>query len=99
MLAARLRPLPPPRYTSLKRELDRDLAYYDFDRLHHGRLTRGRIPADIVYAANKMKAREANRPIDVRAGSTARRPQRAKEPKRVCGAVRVRGTDPRRGQA
>ena len=44
-----------PRYTSLKRELERYLAYYDFDRVHHGRLTRGRIPADIVYGANKMK--------------------------------------------
>ncbi len=45
-----------PRYSSLTRELDRYLAYYDFDRVHHGRLTRGRIPADIVYGANKMKA-------------------------------------------
>jgi hypothetical protein len=45
-----------PRYSSLKRELERYLAYYDFDRVHHGRLTRGRIPADIVYGANKMKA-------------------------------------------
>jgi transposase InsO family protein len=33
-----------PRYTGLKRELDRHLAYYDFDRVHHGRLTRGRSP-------------------------------------------------------
>ncbi|MGH3093845.1 MAG: helix-turn-helix domain-containing protein [Gaiellaceae bacterium] len=45
-----------PRFTSLKRELDRYLAYYDYDRVHHGLLTRGRIPADIVYGANKMKA-------------------------------------------
>jgi len=44
-----------PRYTSLKRELDRYLVYYNTNRVHHGRLTRGRIPADIVYAANKMK--------------------------------------------
>lgn len=45
-----------PRYTSLRRELDRYLAYYNTDRTHHGRLTQGRIPADIVYGANKMKA-------------------------------------------
>ena len=44
-----------PRYTSLKRELDRYLTYYNTDRVHHGRLTRGRIPADIIYGANKMK--------------------------------------------
>ncbi len=46
-----------PRYTSLKRELDRYLAYYDYDRIHHGRLSQGRIPADIVYGARKMEAR------------------------------------------
>jgi len=45
-----------PRYTGLKRELDRYLTYYNYDRAHHGRLTNGRIPADIVYGANKMKA-------------------------------------------
>src|SRR6266545_2959472 len=32
-------------------------AYYNFDRIHHGRLTRGRIPADVVYGARKMEAR------------------------------------------
>jgi transposase InsO family protein len=46
-----------PRYTSLKRELERYLAYYDYDRVHHGRLTRGRIPAEIVYGARKMELR------------------------------------------
>jgi hypothetical protein len=30
---------------------------YNRDRVHHGRLTRGRIPADIVYGARKMEAR------------------------------------------
>jgi transposase len=44
-----------PRYTGLKRELDRYLDYYNTDRVHHGRLTNGRIPADIVYGANKLK--------------------------------------------
>jgi transposase InsO family protein len=46
-----------PRYTALRRELDTYLTYYNFDRVHHGRLTRGRIPADIVYRAHKMEAR------------------------------------------
>jgi transposase InsO family protein len=43
------------RFQGLKRELERYLAYYNHDRAHTGRLTRGRIPADIVYAAPKMK--------------------------------------------
>ncbi|HEV2769286.1 MAG TPA: DDE-type integrase/transposase/recombinase [Solirubrobacteraceae bacterium] len=46
-----------PRYTGLRRELDSYLTYYNTDRVHHGRLTRGRIPADIVYGARKMEAR------------------------------------------
>jgi hypothetical protein len=33
------------------------LKFYNFYRVHHGRLTRGRIPADIVYGARKMEAR------------------------------------------
>ena len=46
-----------PTYTGLRRELERYLAYYNHDRVHHGRLTRGRIPADLVYGARKMEAR------------------------------------------
>ena len=46
-----------PRYTGLKRELDTYLNFYNNDRVHHGRLTQGRIPADIVYGARKMEAR------------------------------------------
>src|SRR5271170_7365495 len=46
-----------PRYTGLKRELDTYLRFYNSDRVHHGRLTQGRIPADIVYRARKMEAR------------------------------------------
>jgi transposase InsO family protein len=45
-----------PRYTGLKRELDTYLSFYNTDRVHHGRLTQGRIPADILYGARKMKA-------------------------------------------
>src|SRR5947199_895137 len=40
-----------PRYTALSRELDRYLAYYNTDRIHHGRITQGRIPKDIIYGA------------------------------------------------
>jgi transposase InsO family protein len=46
-----------PRSSGLRRELERYLAEYNFDRVHHGRLTAGRIPADIVYGARKMEAR------------------------------------------
>jgi len=46
-----------PRYTGLKRELDTYLRFYNTDRVHHGRLTQGRIPADIVCRARKMDAR------------------------------------------
>jgi Integrase core domain len=46
-----------PRYTGLRRELDTYLRFYNHDRVHHGRLTQGRIPADIVYGARKMEAR------------------------------------------
>jgi transposase InsO family protein len=45
------------RFTGLKRELADYLAYYNNDRAHTGRLTRGRIPADIVYGARKMETR------------------------------------------
>ena len=45
------------RFTGLKRDLEQYVDDYNFDRPHHGRLTRGRIPADIVYGARKMRAR------------------------------------------
>lgn len=44
-----------PRYTGLKRELDTYLRFYNYDRVHHGRLTCGQIPADLVYGARKME--------------------------------------------
>ena len=56
MLAARVRRYIHPRYTGLRRELDTYLRFYNHDRIHHGRLTRGRIPADLVYRARKMEA-------------------------------------------
>jgi transposase len=46
-----------PRLTGLRRELDSYLRFYNYDRVHHGRLTGGQIPADIVYGARKMEVR------------------------------------------
>jgi transposase InsO family protein len=43
------------RYHGLRRELTTYLHYYNHDRPHHGRLTNGQIPADIVYGAHKME--------------------------------------------
>jgi transposase InsO family protein len=45
------------RFTGLKRDLATYVHDYNFERVHHGRLTRGRIPADIVYGANKVRSR------------------------------------------
>jgi transposase InsO family protein len=45
------------RFQGLRRDLDDYLRYYNHERAHTGRLTRGRIPADIVYGAHKMEAR------------------------------------------
>jgi transposase InsO family protein len=43
-----------PRITALRRDLQEYLRYYNFDRAHTGRLTKGRVPADIVFGARKM---------------------------------------------
>ncbi len=45
------------RFTGLRRELDHYLEFFNFDRVHHGRLTAGQIPADVVYGARKMEPR------------------------------------------
>jgi transposase InsO family protein len=45
------------RFEGLRRELADYLRYYNFERAHTGRLTRGRTPAEIVYGARKMEAR------------------------------------------
>jgi transposase InsO family protein len=44
-----------PKLTALRRDLDEYLAYYNTDRAHTGRHTQGRIPAEIVYGARKMR--------------------------------------------
>ena len=45
------------RFTGLKRDLARYLDDYNFQRAHNGRLTRDRIPAEIVYGTRKVTAR------------------------------------------
>ena len=42
------------RLQGLRRELADYLRYYNYERAHTGRLTRGRVPAEIVYGARKM---------------------------------------------
>ena len=44
-----------PKSTALARDLDEYLATYNFDRAHTGRLTQGRLPADIVFGARKTR--------------------------------------------
>jgi hypothetical protein len=44
-----------PKMTALQRDLDEYLHDYNFDRAHTGRLTNGRIPADIVFGARKTR--------------------------------------------
>jgi len=42
-----------PKSTALKQDLQQYLIDYNYDRAHTGRLTQGRLPADIVYGARK----------------------------------------------
>ena len=42
-----------PKSSALKHDLDKYLIDYNYDRAHTGRLTQGRVPADIVYGARK----------------------------------------------
>ena len=46
-----------PHFRGLQRDLADYLRYYNHERTHTGRLTRGRIPAGIVYGARKMETR------------------------------------------
>jgi len=45
------------RFQGLRRDLADYLRYYNSERAHTGRLTHGRMPADIVYGARKMETR------------------------------------------
>jgi transposase InsO family protein len=44
-----------PKLTALQRDLDEYLTSYNFDRAHTGRITNGRVPADIVFGARKTR--------------------------------------------
>jgi transposase InsO family protein len=46
-----------PSLMGLRRELEDYLGYYNFERPHDGRLTKGATPAELVYGARKMEAR------------------------------------------
>jgi hypothetical protein len=41
--------------TALQRDLEEYLDDYNFDRAHTGRLTQGRVPADMVFGARKTR--------------------------------------------
>jgi transposase InsO family protein len=41
----------------LRRDLDQYITFYNTDRTHNGRITKGRIPADIIDPAHKMRPR------------------------------------------
>lgn len=45
-----------PKITALRRDLDEYLDEYNFDRAHNGRLTKGRVPGDIVFGARKTRS-------------------------------------------
>jgi transposase InsO family protein len=45
------------RYSGLRRALEHYLQGYNFEREHHGRITAGRCPAELVYGARKMEPR------------------------------------------
>ena len=45
------------RFTGLRRQLAHYLHTYNHDREHHGRITAGRCPAELVYGARKMEPR------------------------------------------
>jgi len=46
-----------PKLTALGKDLKQYLRYYNFDRAHTGRLTKGRVPCEIVYGARKLRPR------------------------------------------
>jgi transposase InsO family protein len=45
------------RYRGLQREPRTSVDFYNFERAHTGRTTQGRVPADLVYGAHKMRPR------------------------------------------
>ena len=51
------------RLEGLRRQLRSYIHYYNHDRTHNGRLTRGRIPADTLHGADKIKATRSAAPV------------------------------------
>jgi transposase InsO family protein len=45
------------RYSGLKRHLDSYLRYYNHERAHTGRITRGHTPTELIYPGHKMTPR------------------------------------------
>lgn len=46
-----------PKYTALRRDLERYVAYFNVERAHTGRHTKGRTPPEVVYGSRKMRPR------------------------------------------
>ena len=46
-----------PKYTALRRDLADYVELFNFERVHDGRYTKGRVPAELVYGARKMRPR------------------------------------------
>ena len=97
-----------PRSTALQRDLDEYLNTYNLDRAHTGRLTNGRVPADIVYGAHKTRPVQMNptcRHISGLGRPRQQRDSRCSPPERHPGVpavglqAGVRRASPSRGQA
>ena len=43
-----------PKHTAPRRDVERYIAYFNFDRAHLGRYTKGRTPGEVVYGSRKM---------------------------------------------
>jgi hypothetical protein len=57
VLEASLRPLPHPQQTGLRLDLDRYLRYYNTERAHTGRWTKGRTPEEVLGKAKLWQKR------------------------------------------
>ena len=43
-----------PKYTALRRDLERCVTYFNFDHAHLSRYTKGWTPGEVVYGSRKM---------------------------------------------
>ena len=80
MLAPQLRPLPPhPPTAAYEPTSPNTSTLYNTDRAHNGRITKGRIPADIIDPAHKMRPPHDHHPS----------PQLGESPRLVALALQV----------